>query len=28
MKDAATRAGLYPEIVKWMPIGPEIEVPD
>ena len=28
MKDAATRAGLYPEIVKWMPTGPEIEVPD
>jgi hypothetical protein len=28
MNDAAMRAALYSDLVKWMPIGPEIEVPE
>jgi len=28
MTDAALRVGLYPQLVNWKPIGPEIEVPD
>jgi hypothetical protein len=27
-KNAAMRVGLYPESADWMPIGPEIEIPD
>ena len=27
-KNAAMRVGLYTETVGWMPIGPEIEVPE
>jgi hypothetical protein len=26
-RNAAMRVGLYPEGIKWMPIGPPIEVP-
>ena len=28
MNEAAVHVGLYPGLVKWLPIGPEIEVPD
>lgn len=27
MQSAAMHIGLYPEGIKWMPIGPPIEVP-
>jgi len=28
MTEAAMRVGLYPQLVQWRPIGPEIEIAD
>ena len=28
MRNAAANAGLYPETVKWRPIGQQVEIPD